>query len=129
MVTLAILAVTVHGAWLLLVIFGAIWTRRRPLWSALHVLALLWGIAVEVGPWPCPLTLMEEYFETRAGQAAYHGSYMLHYLEAAVYPEGVSEWIVVTIAVAVCLLNLGVYLWRFWVWRSRSERAHSGRGD
>ena len=70
MALLAALVLAIHLAWLALVIFGALWTRGRPVWSTLHILALLWGIAVEVGPWSCPLTLAEEYFESRAGAAS-----------------------------------------------------------
>ena len=59
MVLVAVLILMVHLAWLALVIFGAFWTRGRPVCSALHILALLWGIVVEVSPWPCPLTLAD----------------------------------------------------------------------
>src|SRR5271154_6122770 len=63
----AVLVLSAHLVWLLLVVFGAIWTRGRPAWSAVHILALLWGIVTEAGPWPCPLTLAGQYFEARAG--------------------------------------------------------------
>ena len=52
-----------HLAWLVFVIFGALVTRGRPVLTGLHLAALLWGIAVEVGPWPCPLTAAEQYFQ------------------------------------------------------------------
>ena len=77
-----------------------------------HILALLWGIAVEAGPWPCPLTLAEQFFETRAGLSAYQGSFLLHALDAIVYPN-VPGWVVTLIGVAVCAFNLGIYAWRF----------------
>lgn len=80
--------------------------------SALHILALLWGIVVEISPWPCPLTLAEQYFESGAGPTAYHGSFLLHYLDAIVYPN-VPDWVVTSAGVAVCGLNLGIYGWRF----------------
>ena len=68
MTAIAILILLVHLAWIVLVIFGALWTRGRPAWSALHILALLWGIAVEARPQsgPCPLTLAEQFFEIKA---------------------------------------------------------------
>ncbi len=117
MIGLAIAVVAFHACWLLLVIFGALWTRGRPAWGTVHVLALVWGILAEVGPWPCPLTLAEEYFETRAGAAAYHGSFVLHYLEAIVYPN-LPGWIVAGAGVTVCAVNLGIYGWRVWkAWR------------
>jgi hypothetical protein len=87
--------------------------------SALHILALLWGIVVEVSPWPCPLTLMEEYFEVQAGLRTFHDSFLLHCLDAIVYPN-LPSWAVTCAGTAVCALNLGIYFWRFRkVWVSR----------
>jgi phage tail protein X len=111
MTAIAILVLLVHLAWIVLVIFGALWTRGRPVWSVLHILALLWGIAVEAGPWSCPLTFAEQFFETRAGLAAYQGSFLLHTLDAIVYPD-VPAWVVTVIGVAVCAFNLGIYALR-----------------
>jgi hypothetical protein len=111
MATAAILVLLVHLAWIVLVIFGALWTHGRPVWSALHILALLWGIAVEAGPWPCPLTFAEQFFETRAGLAAYQGSFLLHSFDAIVYPD-VPAWVVTVIGVAVCAFNLVIYALR-----------------
>lgn len=115
---------TTHLAWLALVIFGAIWTRGRPLWSALHMLALVWGIVVELGPWPCPLTVAESYFEARAGFFAYQGSFLLHYLDAIVYPN-LPSWIVTAAGVAVCALNLGIYGRRSRQFRGRRARSQN----
>lgn len=111
MTTAAIFVLLVHLAWIALVIFGALFTRGRPLASALHILALLWGIAVEAGPWPCPLTLAETYFEAQAGASAYQGSFLVHYLDAIVYPN-LPGWAVTLAGVAVCAFNLGIYGWR-----------------
>lgn len=124
MALLAALALAIHLVWLALVIFGALWTRGRPIWSAVHILALLWGIAVEVGPWSCPLTLAEEFFETRTGAAAaFHGSFLVHYLDAIVYPN-LPGWVVTCAGVSVCALNLIVYLRRFAKAAAQRRRAH-----
>ena len=112
MLQLAILVTAIHATWLFLVIFGALWTRRRPVWSAIHAAALIWGIVVEVGPWPCPLTIAEEYFTTRTTWAAYQGSHVLNFLDAIVYPH-LPGWIVGSAGVAICVLNLGIYARRF----------------
>ncbi|HUA93497.1 MAG TPA: DUF2784 domain-containing protein, partial [Terracidiphilus sp.] len=87
MVRIATLILYFHLLWLALVIFGALWTRGRPVLTALHILALVWGIVVEIGPWPCPLTLAENYFESQAGVTPYQGGFLLHYLDAIVYPH------------------------------------------
>ena len=112
MTLLSILVLTVHLLWLALVIFGAFWTRGRPIWTTLHIAALLWGIVVEVGPWPCPFTLAENYFESRAGLPAYQGSFLLHYLDAIVYPN-LPASILTSAGVVVCAANLGIYAWRW----------------
>ncbi len=113
MMDLAIFVVAVHALWLLLVIFGALWTRGRPVWSALHISALIWGILVEVGPWPCPLTLAESFFEARAGAAACQASALLNLLNNLVYPN-LPGWIVASAGVAVCVFNLAIYGRRLW---------------
>ena len=125
MTLLSVLVLAVHLLWLALVIFGALWTRGRPIWTALHILALLWGIAVEVSSWPCPLTLAENYFEARAGLAAYQGSFLLHYLDAIVYPT-LPGWIVSSAGVAVCAANLGIYARRWHTSRALRPRTNAG---
>lgn len=123
MTTIAILILLAHLAWIVLVIFAALWTRGRPVWSALHILALLWGIAVEAGPWPCPLTLAETYFEAQAGAASYKGSFLLHYLDAIVYPN-LPDWAITLVGVAVCAFNLVIYGLRLRNFRLRSRTPH-----
>ncbi len=120
----AIAILLLHVTWILAVIFGAFFTRGRPVWSVLHVACLIWGIVVEVVPsvW-CPLTLAEQYFEGRAGWAAYQGSFLLHYVDKIVYPD-VPWWLIATVGASICALNLGVYAWRFWRWASR-RTAHA----
>lgn len=112
MVAAAIFVLLAHLVWIAFILFGALFTRGRPRWITLHILGLLWGITVEAGPWPCPLTLAEQYFETRAGLAVWQGSFLLRFLDATVYPSFPA--LAVTIAgVSVCALNLAIYGWRF----------------
>jgi hypothetical protein len=118
---LAITILWLHIAWILAVLFGVIFTRGRPVWTTLHVVSLVWGIVVEVGPWPCPLTMAEQYFEARAGMHAYQGSFLLHYLDRIVYPN-LPWWLVGSVGASICAINLGIYAWRFYRWR-RSRKA------
>ena len=110
----ASLILVFHLAWILWVIFGALWTSGRALLSVFHVLSLLWGIAVEIGPWACPLTVVEAYFERNAGQNANPGGFLVHYLDSLVYPN-ISESVLVVAGVSVCALNLAIYIRRYWV--------------
>ncbi len=41
--------------------------------------SLVWGILTELLPWPCPLTLLENWLEARAGVEPYEGGFLLHY--------------------------------------------------
>jgi hypothetical protein len=109
-----------HLIFILLVIFGALWTRRRPFWTAAHLLALLWGIVVEIGPLPCPLTLLEAYFERGAGMRVMQGSYLVHCIDALIYPN-VPYWAIAVCGVVVCATNLGIYAWRGWIWWRRAK--------
>lgn len=121
---LATLVLALHLLWLGFVIFGALWTRGRPFWTTVHLLALIWGILVEAGPWPCPLTLAEQFFEGRAGLHPYHGGFLLHCLDSVVYPN-LPYAVVTACGVTVCSINLGIYLWRFRAWRRRRQRIES----
>ncbi len=118
MAAVATLILLAHLSWIVLVIFGALWTRKHPIWSTLHIAALIWGIAVEAGPWPCPLTLAEEFFEARAGITPYHGSFLVHTLDAIVYPN-LPDWAITVAGVAVCAFNLAIYARRFLAWRNQ----------
>src|SRR5438034_851512 len=52
------------------------WRSHKPLGR--FWVALVYGIVSELGPWACPLTLAENYFEARAGIAPYQGPFLLH---------------------------------------------------
>jgi len=109
---LACVVLVVHSLYIGWVIFGAAFTRRRPLLAWLHIASLLWGIWIEVGPWPCPLTNAENWLEVRAGLPPYQGSFLLHYLDKFVYPN-VPPVLLTDIAVVVALVNFGIYARRF----------------
>jgi hypothetical protein len=108
----ASLVLAIHLLWILWVIFGAFWTRRRPLLTAFHILSLVWGIAVELSPLPCPLTIAEQFFEQKAGAETYRGAFLTHFLDRLVYPD-LPEALLVGIGVAVCSVNIGLYVYRF----------------
>jgi hypothetical protein len=112
-IELAAAVLAVHGLFILWVIFGALLTRSRPWLRWPHVISLIWGIFIEIFPWSCPLTVIENALESRAGIEPYQGGFLLHYLDALVYPN-LSAWLLTVIAVAVCGLNLFFYAWQFW---------------
>jgi hypothetical protein len=108
---LVALVLAIHLTWIAFVIFGAFWTRGRPWLTGFHLASLVWGILVEVGPWPCPVTLLEQSLEAQAGLHSYTGSFLVHYLDAIVYPN-IPVGLIIGAGVAVCCINLLVYGFR-----------------
>lgn len=117
--------IVIHLLWIVLVLVGVVWTRGRPVWTAVHLACLVWGIVVEVGPWPCPLTLLENYFAARGGEHVIEGSFILHGVRAVIYPNA-PYWLVSTAGVTACGVILGVYAWRAWVWWRHRHRTTPG---
>jgi Protein of Unknown function (DUF2784) len=105
---LATAVLFLHALFIFWVIFGALLTRSRPILRWLHIASLIWGILTEVLPWPCPLTLLENWLEGRAGVEPYQGGFLLHYLDRLVYPD-ISANVLTIAGVVVCALNLAFY--------------------
>lgn len=91
----------------------------------LHVLAIVWGIIAETGPWPCPLTLAEQWAMAQAGMRGFRGGFLEHYLEAIVYPN-LPVNLIIACAVFVCSLNLGIYARRGARWCKARKTAAQG---
>ena len=111
--SLAVVVLLLHALFILWVVFGALLTRSRPILRGLHIASLIWGILTELLPWPCPLTLMENWLEAKAGVEPYQGGFLLHYLDKLVYPD-ISTTTLTVAGVTVCLLNLALYAWQAW---------------
>ncbi len=120
---LAALVLLAHLLWILWVVFGWIFTRHRPVLAVLHIVSLIWGVAVEVGPWPCPLTIAEQWLEARAGSSPYRGSFVIHYLDALIYPS-LPEALLTWVGAGVCLSILAIYAQR--LWRTLRDRRRPG---
>ena len=110
-----------HLIWCGWVLFGWTMTRCRPVLRTLHIASLVYAIVIESVPrLPCPLTVAESWFETRARIEPAHGPFLVRVLDAVVYPD-LPEWVVVGGAVVVCVAILGVYLRR---WLRRTADRH-----
>ena len=108
----ATVVLVVHLTWIVWVIFGWLVARRRsPAVRWFHFGSLIYGIFIEIAPWACPLTLLEQWLESKAGIAPYREPFLVHYLEAVVYPN-VPERVLITTAVLVCGFNLYLHVRR-----------------
>src|SRR6266481_3886292 len=110
---LAIFVLILHALFILWVVFGALLTRSHSILRWLHIASLVWGILTELLPWPCPLTLLENWLEARAGVEPYEGGFLLHYLDRLIYPD-VSPTVLTVAGVFVCALNLALYARKIW---------------
>jgi Protein of Unknown function (DUF2784) len=115
---LAISVLFLHTLFILWVAFGALLTRSRPILRWLHIASLVWGILTELLPWPCPLTLLENWLEGKAGVEPAQGGFLLHYLDKLVYPD-ISSVMLTSAAVIICALNLAFYGRQIWIARPR----------
>jgi hypothetical protein len=114
---MAACVLSLHAGYIAWVIFGAFFTRGRPRFAALHIATLVYGVIVEIFDFWCPLTALEEWLAIRRNLPAYRGPFLLHYLNAVVYPD-IPPNLLITGAVAVCILNLWIYARRISVRRS-----------
>lgn len=116
----AIFILILHLGFIAWVAFGAAITRRRPILTALHILSYIWAVLVEIFPWSCPLTLAENWLELRAGAAPYQGDFVLHYLDALVYPN-VPPILLSVAAGLVAAVNILIYGRRWRVSRQQDS--------
>jgi hypothetical protein len=110
---LADVALVVHAGFVLFVVTGG-WLAlrwRRMIW--LHLPAALWGAAIEFGGWLCPLTPLENQLRARAGQTAYPGDFVQHYVISALYPPELTRAIQVALGTLVLVINIAAYS-RLW---------------
>jgi hypothetical protein len=105
---LASAVLVLHALFIVWVVFGALLTRSRPILRWWHIVSLIWGIVTELVPWPCPLTLLENWGEQKAGIEPYQGGFLLHYLDKLVYPD-ISATTLTVAGVMVCAFNLALY--------------------
>ncbi|MBL8986733.1 MAG: DUF2784 domain-containing protein [Gemmatimonadetes bacterium] len=119
---LADLTLLVHLGFIGFVAAGGLLVLRWRRLAWLHLPAAIWGVAIEVGGWICPLTPLENHWRRKAGQAGYEGGFIEHYLTAAIYPEGLTRTAQWLIALGVLAINLAVYAV---VWRRRAARTGS----
>ncbi len=108
----AIFVLAFHTGFILWVIFGALFTRGQRLLTCLHIASFIWGLTIEIFPWTCPLTFLENWLEGAAGTTPYHGGFLLHYLDQLVYPN-IPPLLLTWAAAAVLVANAAIY-WRRW---------------
>ena len=107
----------VHALFVVFVMAGGLLVLRWPGLAWLHLPAALWGAAIEFAGFTCPLTPIEKAWRHAAGEHAYEGGFVEHYVTAALYPAGLTR----PIQVLLGSLVLGVNVWVYWKWWRRRK--------
>lgn len=108
---LADAVLVVHASFILFVVAGGLLVRwqRRVAW--LHLPAVAWGALIEFRGWLCPLTPLEIWARSRAGETGYSGGFVEHYLLPVVYPGALTRELQLVLGAAVLMVNALVYAW------------------
>jgi hypothetical protein len=101
--------VLVHLSFMVFVLLGGFLVLRWKQAAWFHIPCAVWGAAVELGGWGCPLTSLELHFLQLAGEAGYGGGFIDHYVTPLVYPVGLSRGLQVFLGGLVLAVNFGVY--------------------
>jgi len=123
---LADLVLVTHLAFVGFVVFGGFLVLRWRRLAWIHVPVALWGAAIVVTGFTCPLTPLENRLLRLGGRAGYQGGFIEHYVTAVLYPDGLTRQAQLVFGATVLALNLIVY-WRV-VTIVRRERARAARG-
>ena len=107
----AAVVLLLHLAFVLFVVFGALLVLRRRRLMPLHLLAVAWGIGIELLGAVCPLTYAENRMRLLAGDAGYSGGFVEHYVVALIYPGELTRGMQLGLAAGVLLVNAGLYGW------------------
>jgi hypothetical protein len=107
---LASVAVALHVGFVVCVLFGGL-TLYRFAWLAwLHVPAMVYAVLIQTIGWACPLTDVEKWFRTLAGQQPYAGEFLPHYLWSPLGLTGTEPVIGLGLIALLLAINLRPYL-------------------
>src|SRR5688572_11385275 len=111
------LTVIFHLLFILFVLIGGFFVRKRLWATVVHLGCVAWGVYAELASGVvCPLTTLENYFGYRAGLATYEDDFVTRYLVPVIYQENLTPVIQYVLVLIVILINLIAYrpLWKKW---------------
>lgn len=106
---LADVVLLAHALFVVFVAAGGLLVLRWARVAWLHLPCAAWGAWIEFTGGVCPLTPLENEFRRRAGQGAYEGGFIEHYVTAFLYPGGLTRDIQIALGVAVLVVNGVIY--------------------
>jgi len=109
------LVLLLHFSFVLFVLFGRLLLIKWPRLMWLHLPAVAWGTFVEFSDGICPLTPLENWLGTQAGEATYAGDFIVRSLTSILYPDALTHHIQLVLGTALLVVNLAIY---GWLWRT-----------
>lgn len=106
---LADAVVALHLAVVAFIVAGGFLAWRWPRLALVHLPFAVWGVAIEVGGWVCPLTPLENRLRRLGGEAGYAGGFVEHYVLPVLYP-GIGPRTALALAALVLAVNALAYL-------------------
>jgi hypothetical protein len=105
-----------HFLFIAFALLGSFLVLWKPWIFYLHLPALAWGAYIELSGKICPLTPLENHFRALAGESAYYGGFIVHYLGPVIYPEGLTrrgQYLALGVLLAMNLIGYGL-VWAHW---------------
>ena len=84
---LADVVMVTHFAFIVFLPVGALLTWRWPRLVWVHLPTAVYGLVIITVGFTCPLTPLERSLRARAGERAFTGGFVDHYIEGALYPQ------------------------------------------
>ncbi len=108
---LADLVLVVHLGFILFVALGGVLVRWWRAAALVHVPCAVYGVAIELWSWICPLTPLENRLRALGGEGGYAGGFVEHYLVSVIYPAPLTRAAQAGLALLVVVLNAVLYAW------------------
>ena len=105
--------VVLHLAFVIFVVTGGLLVLRWPRLAWVHVPVALWGAAIALVGWICPLTPLENWLRVRGGGSAYGTGFIEHYIMPVLYPVALTRGIQIGSGLFVLGLNALLYVLAF----------------
>lgn len=112
--------VVLHLLFVVFVMTGGFLLARWPRLMWLHLPAAAWGALIEFTGWICPLTPLENRLRVSAGESAYSGGFVEHYLVPVLYPEQLTLPMQMVLGGVVVAVNLVAYGRAYRAWRRKA---------
>jgi hypothetical protein len=113
---LADIVVLAHLAYIAFALCGGLLALRWRWMPWVHLPAAVWGAAVVVFGWLCPLTPLENALRRLGGSDEYPVDFVEHYILPIIYPARMTRDLQVFLGIGMVAVNLALY----WVvWRAR----------